>query len=619
MKRTITYRIKKYLFFIVLSVSVLACKKNVFDKKDLGGVDPDIWNLESATNLYINKTYDLAMPNWPVPGALHNTSDETNSANTTLLTGALTDNSVTDIASNNTSSTDQYFTIRRINLGIQGIEEGTMPDTVKARLKGQLYFFRAYLYFNLVKLYGGVPLVLNSQDINSDELNVPRSKSSVCFDQIAKDLDSCYGLPRSWNLTTDGGRITKGAALALKGKALMYWASPQFNPGNSADRWEKAYQACKAAYDTCISHGYDLLSNFANIFTDESINNKERIMWRTYDNITINPGRGTNTENITRPYSETTGGGGSNQPTWNLVQAYPMKDGTPISVAVSRPTSDPMKYDPVLFWLNRDPRFDASIAYNGQVWPLSGKSGRRQWNYASVFEDKSSESKTGFYCRRICNPNVSAIAALYNSNSGGGSGMDWIEMRFAEVLLNLAECANATGRMAECKTLLTKLRVRAGIVVGSNNYGLDLATNPDQMADLILTEREIEFAMEGKRYDDLRRTRKFHLLTGTVRQGFKWTVKAPYLVGNPPTSPPPGSIAIEVTNSLGFKPRDTANLNNVSVYTAMFTTSLTSLDATPISIPTTYYFYPLPTGFRTSSVAIQQTIGWPGGSFDPLQ
>ena len=619
MKRTITYRIKKYLFFVLISVSVLACKKNIFDKKDLSGVDPDIWNLESATNLYINKTYDLAMPNWPVPGGLHNTSDENNSANAALLTGALTDNSVTDIASNNTASTDQYFTIRRINLGIQGIEEGTMPDSVKAKLKGQLYFFRAYIYFNLVKLYGGVPLVLKSQDINNDELNVSRSKSSVCFEQIAKDLDSCYGLPKSWNLTTDGGRITKGVALALKGKALMYWASPQFNPGNDVARWEKAYLACKAAYDTCISHGYDLVSSFSNIFIDESINNKERMMWRTYDNITINPGRGTNTENITRPLSETTGGGGSNQPTWNLVQAFPMKDGTPISVAVSRPTTDPMKYDPVLFWVNRDPRFDATVAYNGQVWALSGKAGRRQWNYAGVFEDKSNESKTGFYCRKICNPNISALAALYNSNSGGGSGMDWIEMRFAEVLLNLAECANATGRTAECKTLLTKLRVRAGIIAGSNNYGLDLATNQAQIADLILNEREIEFAMEGKRYDDLRRTRTFHLLTGTVRQGFKWTVKSPYLVGNPPTTIPPGSITIEVTNSLGYKPRDTANLNNVSVYTAMFTTSLTSLDATPINIPTTYYFYPLPTGFRTSSVAIQQTIGWPGGSFDPLQ
>ena len=615
MKRNNIYSIQKYVFLTALSVSLLACTKNIFDKKDLNGVDPNIWNLESGTNLYINKTYDLVMPNWPLPGGtttgMHNTSDETNSANTTLLYGQLTDNSVTDIASNNTgTNNNQYFTIRRINLAIEGIEEGTLPDAVKAKLKGQMYFFRAYVYFNLVKLYGGVPLVLTSQDINEDELNVPRSKSSACFAQIAKDLDSCYGLPWSWSLSSDGGRITKAAAMALKGKALMYWASPQFNPGNDVTRWETAYQACKKAYDSSLANGYDLLANFSNIFIDESGSNKERIMWRTYDNITINPGRGTNTENITRPYSETTGGAGSNQPTWNLVQAFTMKDGTPITASGSG-------YDAVLFWLNRDPRFDATIAYNGQVWALSGKSGRRQWNYLNVAEDKANESKTGFYCRKICNPSITASVAVYNSNSGGGSGMDWIEMRFAEVLLNLAECANATARMTDAKALITKLRVRAGIVAGSNNYGLNLATNQTQMADLILNERQVEFAMEGKRYDDLRRTRKFETLTGTVRQGFKWTVKSPYTLG---TGTDVTKIYLEATNTLGFKPRDTANLNNPSVYNAMFTTSVFSLDTgTPINFPTNYYFYPLPTGFRTSTVVIEQTSGWPGGTFDPLQ
>ena len=602
MKKNKITQIKKYFFFIVLVLSVAACKKNVFDKKDLQGVDPDVWNLETAANLYINKTYDLVMPNWPAAGGLHNTSDESNSANTTLLYGTLTDNGVTDIASNNTnSSNNQYFTIRRINLAIQGLEAGTLPDDVKAKLKGQMYFFRAFMYFNLVKLYGGVPLVLTSQDINEDELNVGRSKSSVCFAQIARDLDSCYGLPKSWNLATDGGRITKGAAMALKGKALMYWASPQFNPGNDVTRWEAAYQACKAAYDTCISHGYDLLSNFGNIFTDESGTNKERLIWRTYDNITVNPGRGTNIENILRPLSETTGGSGSYQPTWNLVQAFVMKDGQPVTA----PTSG---YNATQFWQNRDPRFDATIAYNGVVWPLSAKTGRKQWNYLNVGEDNANQSKTGFYCRKISNPNVSAAAALYNSNSGGGSGMDWIEMRFAEVLLNLAECANATNRTAESQTLIIKLRTRAGIVAGAYNYGLALATTQSQLADLILNERQVEFAMEGKRYDDLRRTRKFETLTGTVRQGYRWTVKAPF------------TIASMESLALGYKPRDTININNLSSYTAAFTTSTYSLDtSTPINFPTNYYFYPLPTNFRLSSILIEQTNGWPSGTFDPLQ
>lgn len=596
----------------MLGVSFMACKKNIFDKKDLQGIDPAIWDSESTTNLYINKTYDIVMPNWPSTSSLHNTSDETNNGSTVLLYGQLTDNSVTDIASNNTSTTNnQYYSIRRINLAIQGIEEGKLPADVKAKLKGQMYFFRAYIYFNLVKLYGGVPLVLKSQDIANDELDIPRSKTSECIKQIVQDLDSCYGLPKTWSLSTDGGRISKAAALALKGKVLMYWASPQFNPGNDLARWETAYTACKAAYDSCTSFGYGLLSNFANIFIDESGSNKERIMWRTYDNITINPGRGTNVENIVRPVSETTGGGGSYQPTWNLVQAFVMKDGLPITAS-----SATYPYSSTLFWKDRDPRFDATIAYNGVVWPLSGKSGRRQWNYLSVLEDKSNESKTGFYCRKISNPNITASAALYNSNSGGGSGMDWIEMRFAEVLVNLAECANETGRMTESKDMIRLLRQRAGIVVGSSDYGLGVVASAVDMRKLILNERMVEFAMEGKRYDDLRRTRTFHTLTGSVRQGFRWTVKAPYTLG---TGTDVTKIYLEQTNALGFKPRDTANLNNPVVYNAMFTTSIYPLDtSTPINFPTTYYFYPLPTGFRSSSIAIEQTIGWPGGTFDPL-
>jgi hypothetical protein len=595
---------------------MLACQKDIFDKKDLAGVDPEIWDTESATNLYINKTYDLVMPNWPTAGAMHNTTDESNGANSTLLYGTLTDNGVTDIASNNTgTSNNQYFTIRRINLAIQGIEEGALESNVKATLKGQMYFFRAFVYFNLIKLYGGVPLVLKSQDISKDVLEVPRAKTSDCVKQIVNDLDSCYGLPNSWPLSTDGGKITKVAAMALKGKVLMYWASPQFNPNNDLDRWEAAYTACKAAYDYGLANGYDLISNYANIFTDETSSNKERMMWRTYDAITINPGRGTNIENVLRPVSESNGGGGSYQPTWNLVKAYAMKDGVPIASAA---TASAFPYVESIFWVNRDPRLDASIAYNGSSWGLSAKSGRRQWNYLDVTEDKSNQSKTGFYMKRISNPNISAIGAKYDSNFGGGSGMDWIEMRFAEVLLNYAECASATNRIAEAKTLLVKLRTRAGIIAGTKNYGLDLATTPAELATLILNERQVEFAMEGKRYDDLRRTRTFHLLTGSVRQGYRWTIKSPYTLGAT-AGTDVSKIYLEANNALGFKPRDTININNAANVNKIFTPSIISLDTTtPINYPTNYYFYPLPTNFLTSTVKIEQTIGWTGGTFDPL-
>lgn len=595
-----------YLSFIFIVGLLSSCKKDIFDKQDLNGVEETaLWDVESSANLFLNKTYDLVMPNWPVAGAIHNTSDESNGANTTLLYGQLTGTEITDIASNNTSSTNAYFNIRRCNLAIEGIEKGALPNDVKLKLKGQAYFLRAMIYFNLVKLYGGVPMVLHAQDITTENINVPRSKTSACIDSIAKDLDSCYGLPATWPATTDRGRITRGAALALKGKVLMFWASAQFNPNNDIARWQRAYAANKAAYDTLTKDGYALNANFANIFMDESASNKEPILLRTYDAISISPGRGTNIENLLRPVSETTGGGGSYQPTWNLVQAFPMKNGM-------APTDAGSGYDPVLFWLNRDPRFDATIAYNGCIWPLSGKAGRRQWNYLNVGEDASKQTSTGFYCRKISNATITPTGALYNSNTGGGSGMDWIEMRFAEVLLNLAECANEVGNATEASSLVIKLRTRAGITAGTGlTYGLPSLTVPvAQMRAIIMTERQVEFAMEGKRYDDLRRTRTFSTLNGTSRFAYRWTPKAPYTVAT-----------LETINAQGFKPRDTISISNIFTVNAVFTPSTLTLETggNTINFLPNYYFYPLPTNFLLSSNVIQQTIGWSGGTFDPLQ
>lgn len=130
-------------------------------------------------------------------------------------------------------------------LAIEGINaSATMSAQNKAQLKGQFFFLRAFAYFRLVRLYGGLPLVLRAQTLEEESLQVPRSKTSVCFAAIAKDLDSAAALlPTSWPAVTDENRVTKAAAMAMKGKALLQWASPQFNINNDATRWTDAYNA----------------------------------------------------------------------------------------------------------------------------------------------------------------------------------------------------------------------------------------------------------------------------------------------------------------------------------------------------------------------------------------
>jgi len=648
MKKRLIKQAQMVLAFALICVGFVACKKSVLDKADQNGVDVSVvWSNQSTVNEYLNALYDLAMPNWPTPGSIHNTSDELGNATVSILNGTLTGNTneITDIYGSNKEANinggggDVYYLIYRCNNAIQNLgPTSPLASSVSTPLKGQFYFFRAYIYFLMVRIYGGVPLVLQTQNPADGiaSLYVPRAKSSACFAQIESDLDSAAAmLPATWTASTDGGRITRAVAMAFKGKAALYWASPQFNPTNIMSRWQDAYTYCKAAYTQAQTDGYALYpatsGGLGNLWIDESTSNHERMMWRTLDATVVSPTHGTNNENITRPYSETTGGSGSNQPTLNLVKAFPMANGLPITDANSG-------YDSVQYWLNRDPRFAQTIAYNGQIWNLSGKSNRHEWTYQNIssiggtfLDDAAKACVTGFYCRKICNPSITPAQALYSTNTSGGSGMDWIELRFAEVLLNYAECANAIGNLSECQGLIATLRAARGFSAGSYNYGTANLTGGlnGTMTPFLLTEREIEFAMEGKRYWDLRRTRQYDKLSGKKVQALITTVnyKAttfPYLAGALNTKYPAASNTyMDIINTSGSRICDTLNVNNKATYTKFFTATPTDLSysggTNVINYPTTYYFYPLPPNFLQTSPALQQTIGWPGGSFDPLQ
>jgi starch-binding outer membrane protein, SusD/RagB family len=181
-------------------------------------------------------------------------------------------------------------------------------------------------------------------------------------------------------------------------------------------------------------------------------------------------------------------------------------------------------------------------------------------------------------------------------------------------MLNLAEAANETGKLAEAKTQVRTLRQRAGIVAGSMDYGLDIASDMASMRTLLLNERQVEFALEGKRYWDIRRTRNFALIS--ARLAFRWTPKSPYVAG---TGSDATKIYLDKPDAFGVRPKDTANLNNQATYTSMFTTSTPTLEGSNvIDIPDNYYFYALP-NFFSQYYLIEQTLGWINGTFDPLK
>lgn len=554
----------KYLYIGLLALSCTSCL-DVLDKKDLSAVtENDVWNDANYAKAYLNQLYAEDLPSWD--SKIADWSDESNGGDSYMY-GQLT-----------TSSVDEwYYTqIRNINILLSKIDKGSIDEATRNELKAQALVLRAWKYFTMVRVYGGVPILLTPQNL-SEDLYVKRDKTSDCIKFITNDLDEAIKyLPWTWT-GDDVGRFTKASALALKGRVLLYYASPQFNPNNDKTRWEEAYKVNKQAAEEIEQNGYGLYDSYTNLWFDEM--NKEVLFVKRYQEPNVTH----HWDAATRPLSEAQNYAGDNQPTWDLVQSYPMITGEPITKSKN--------YDSVYYWKNRDPRFAATIAYNGCLWELSGKSGRKQWNYVGVTNLNPTE--TGFYCRK-------AINTSYTPYFTERSSTDWIEIRFAEVLMNYAECAAEVGKNDEAYSVLKRIRQRAGILPGTNSmYGLKQDLNHDEMIEAIMQERKIEFAFEGKRYWDLRRRRLFAKeLNGKKRLGL-WQ-------------------KLKISQTEFDKIKDKLNID--TDYDKYFRDSVVILDMKfSINYPDNYYFYAIPNKHIESNSKIEQTQGWDNGTFNPYE
>ncbi|MEO6720696.1 MAG: RagB/SusD family nutrient uptake outer membrane protein, partial [Ferruginibacter sp.] len=300
---------------------------------------------------------------------------------------------------------------------------------------------------------------------------------------------------------TTYGRITKGAAMALKAKALLYAASPLFNGGNidpanpltgytsaDANRWKLAADAAKEVMDLGT---YKLMPNFKDIFITQAApvqGNTESIFWRQNgQNISVE------TSNSPAGYTSA-GGNGVTSPTQNLVDAYPTIDGK----SITDPSSN---YDPNNPYSNRDPRLTNTIFYNGTLWlnrPVETFDGGLDKPGGTV-----QQTKTAYYMRKFMGNFESVSGGTVYSNTVH----DFIYFRYAEILLNYAEAINEfSGPSPEAIDAIRQLRKRAGILAGSDNsYGVSSALPQNELRIIIRNERRIELAFEEQRFFDIRR------------------------------------------------------------------------------------------------------------------
>lgn len=554
----------KYFLIGLLTVSFSSCM-NVLDKNDLSAVtEKDVWNNAQYATAYLNKLYRDNLPGWDQDIA--GNSDES-AGGSNILYGQLTTNSIDNWP---------YTAIRNINILLRSVQDGNIATEKKTELRAQALVLRAWRYFQMVRLYGGVPLILEPQAL-TDDLYTPRNKTSECVDQLIKDLDEAIeNLPWQWS-NDDVGRFTKATVMALKGRILLYYASPQFNPENKMDRWKTAYDYNKLAVEQMEANGYGLHESYEKIWLEEM--NKEALFVTRYQEPDVTH----HWDAATRPLTEAQNYSGCNQPTKEMVESYPMITGLAIAESPD--------YDPLYFWRNRDPRFNSTVAYNGCIWELSGKKERIQWSY--IGHSTIASTASGFYCRK-------AINVDYTPYLTERSSTDWIEIRFAEVLLNFAECATEMGENDEAYSILKQIRQRAGIQAGSDEqYGLKKNMSRNDMLSAIMLERKIEFAYEGKRYWDLRRRRMFASeMNGTRRHGLLPKLKIPAKEFN------------ELMDRIDIE-KD---------YTTYFKDSVVVLDEKyEIGFLDKYYFYAIPNSHLERNSKLQQTQEWDNGTFNPYE
>lgn len=425
--------------------------------------------------------------------------------------------------------------IRNCNDVIEGINGSALSEEQKNELLGQAYFFRAYVYAHLVRIYGGVPIIDHVQDpvLGTDgdgtKLIVARQTTKACLDFICADLDRAVSmLPARWtNEANDFGRVTAGLAQALKGYMLLCYASPVFNRSDDQARWEAAYEANKLALDKLKTGKFGLTyaangggnnaANWARTWldytgSDGSVNEAVFVtLHNTKDNVSGQPdyGKYNRWEQTIRPHNAN--GGGGLTPTAEMVDLFPMADGL-------KPGESTIPYDKTRFWLNRDPRFYRTFAFPGVEWQFSQgtvdltdaalngiiypglRDGSQYQLWSYMYNDNAGDltsvttssgywpnllrsttdksSGSSVFVRKRSDDlhlhNIPFYVFINSSSNPKGfmkSAAPLITVRFAEVLLNFAEAAAGAGHLAEAVEALQLIRGRVGYTA-ANNYGL---------------------------------------------------------------------------------------------------------------------------------------------------
>jgi hypothetical protein len=524
----------------VLMISTLSCKKNFLDQVPDDRITINgVFQSKNETEKYLANIYGYIRDEWMQMWDYGEGQPWLGCADEADMTWARAGYNTyfMNLGAWNSSSdfynmwSRYYRGIRSATYFLQRVDEckemlndpNIGADGIKTR-KAETRFLRALFYFNLIKQYGPAILLDDAKVVASDaplnDLQFPRNSFDECVNYISAELDKAAAdLPMTISNTSSYGRPTKGAAMAVKARMLLYAASPLFN-GNTdyasmknadgkqlinqtydAGKWKKAADAAKAIIDlnqySLYNGDPDPVKNYQKIFTANW--NNEVIFARPkgiYD--------GADDDEwgyhcAPRQASGWNGVGATQQ----VVDAYYMDNGKQITDAGSGYVETGFSTTPTTYttpgtwnmYVNREPRFYASITYNGSQW-INPSLNIKVELYNSGASGKAGSydySRTGYLVRKMVHPDM-------DINLGQFQKKHYILFRLGEVYLNYAEALNESSPGdPDILNYVNQVRQRAGIP------GLPAGLSQNEMRNRIRRERQIELAFEGLRYFDTRR------------------------------------------------------------------------------------------------------------------
>jgi hypothetical protein len=542
-------RIRNKFFYLLLIGGLItgsSCNKDFLNTKPLDQLDGDaVWNDGPLATGFVNEIYNGLGAGGFEEQMLASLSDEAVFTHTgrginTINEGSLSPNNMGWV-SGTYAWNAMYSRIRACNLALEKLQSSSIDADLNTRLQGEVHFLRGYYYHQLVRYYGGVPLVDKTYDLSSD-FSIERSSFADCVDFIVKDCDAA--ITDLGGRSMEKGRATALAAEALKSRILLYAASDLHDiptasaksatiagysnkeflgyvSGDRTARWQAAKAAAKAVLDHGAGYKLDLT---APVSPEEGTANyksiamgggskaagidaaaKTELLFARFNIPDKDEWGGTYTGLFNGPNGYHNWAG--NTPIGLLVDDYEMMDGTKFSW--DNPTEKAAPYK------NRDPRFYASILYDGAPWKprdkISGdvdpanqiQTGKYDLiqggatitfngldTRSSTIEDWNG-SRTGYYTSKFTDPDP----AIVENNTK--QYIPWPFFRYTEAVFNYVEACIELGEEGEARDWLNKIRYRAGMPA--------ITESGDALKERYRNERRIELAYEEHRYHDCRR------------------------------------------------------------------------------------------------------------------